>query len=165
VDHTLSTKTAKFTSLENLYEYGIGFRNVLKYFSLKITCYIVLNYYPTPTLIQLRVILNRYYPLHILYTYSVCFNLQRALLYLRVLMFGKQVIKSVKNHKFIKPGTRRPKAGVQLVSWNYFYPWCENVRLSVCLSLRLLITSGMMWCDIEPFWLFKQLLGVFLLFI
>ena len=27
MDHTLSVKTAKFTSLENLYEYGIPFRN------------------------------------------------------------------------------------------------------------------------------------------
>ena len=30
VDHTLSTKTAKFTSLENLYKYGIQYLQILE---------------------------------------------------------------------------------------------------------------------------------------
>ena len=37
--------------------------------------------------------------------------------------------------------------------------------MCVCLPPRLLITSGVIWCDIEPLWLVKQVLGVSLSFI
>jgi len=42
---------------------------------------------------------------------------------------------------------------------------CVCVCVCVCLPPRLLITSGMIWCDIEPLWLVKQVVGVSLSFI
>jgi len=53
--------------------------------------------------------------------------------------------------------------------------WCDwflefflpvmRVCVFVCPPLRLLITSGLIWYDMEPLWLVKQVLGIFLLFI
>ena len=48
-----------------------------------------------------------------------------------------------------KPGTRRPQAGACVCV-------CVFVCLHVCLPPRLLITCGMMCCDIDPYdWLNK----------
>ena len=57
---------------------------------------------------------------------------------------------------FFKPGTRRPQAGVHLVSWNCS---CVDVCMCVCVCVcvcpppRLLITSGMIWTPYD--WLNK----------
>ena len=34
-----------------------------------------------------------------------------------------------------------------------------KVCVSVCLPPRLVITSGMMWCDVDPIWLGKILIN------
>jgi len=67
--------------------------------------------------------------------------------------------------KLFKPGACRPKAGAHLVSWNYFCPRCLYACVCVCPPPMLLITSGVIWCDIELLWLVKQVLGVSLSFI
>ena len=58
-----------------------------------------------------------------------------------------------------KPGAHRPVAGARLVSYNCF---CVDVCMCVCLCVcpppRLLITSSMMWCDIDSRRLVKQVL-------
>ena len=38
---------------------------------------------------------------------------------------------------------------------------CLYVYVFVCLPSRLLITSGMMWCDNDPTWLDKQVLQLY----
>jgi len=42
---------------------------------------------------------------------------------------------------------------------------CVCVCVCVCPPPRLLITNGVIWCDIELLWLVKQIVGVFLSFI
>ena len=39
---------------------------------------------------------------------------------------------------------------------------CLHVCVCVCLPLRLLITSGMMWHDIDPMWLVKKFYGFYM---
>jgi len=66
--------------------------------------------------------------------------------------------------QLVKPGAHWPKAGARLVSWNCFCPRCEYA--CVCVSApKLLIASGVIWCDIESLWLVKQVLGFSLSFI
>ena len=53
-----------------------------------------------------------------------------------------------KLHAIFKPGARRPVAGAHLVSWNCF---CADVCMCVfvCPPPRLLITSAVMWRDMD----------------
>ena len=82
------------------------------------------------------------------------------------------------------------QASVHLFSWNYFCPWCSvsvcvcvcvcvctrvcvrvcvhvcvcvHVRAYVCVfpPTRALITIVVIWYDIDPVWLVKQVLGIF----
>ena len=47
----------------------------------------------------------------------------------------------------------QPKAGTHLVSYNHF---STKIKMYLCPPLRLLITSGMMQCDMDPYdWLNK----------
>ena len=59
----------------------------------------------------------------------------------------------------VKPGVRRPQASARLVSWNCF---CADtsvcVRVFVWPPPRLLITSGVMWHDMDSIRLVKQIL-------
>ena len=63
-----------------------------------------------------------------------------------------------KRECFIRPGVCRPQDTPGflelLLSVNVCMHVCVRVRLRVCLPLRLLITSGMMWFDIDSYdWL------------
>ena len=58
-----------------------------------------------------------------------------------------------------KPGARRPVAGASLVARNWYCPqvcMCLCVCVCVCSPLRLVITSGMMWCNIDAIWLVNK---------
>jgi len=61
-------------------------------------------------------------------------------------------------------------AGQRLVlTWFHEIAFVHDVCMCTCVCVcpppRLLITSSMIWYDIEPVWLVKQALGVSLLFI
>ena len=44
-------------------------------------------------------------------------------------------------------------------SWIAFvWEVCIRMRVCMCPPLRLLLTSGIMWHDMEPLWLVKQVL-------
>ena len=49
---------------------------------------------------------------------------------------------------------------VHLVSWNHF---CSHINMcvSVCFPLRVLITSGVIWCHTGWVWLVKPILQLF----
>ena len=65
------------------------------------------------------------------------------------------------NINLFKSGARRPMASACLVSYNCFCAnVCKCVSMFVCPSPRLLITSGLMWCDMDPIQLIKQVLRV-----
>ena len=54
------------------------------------------------------------------------------------------------------PGMRQPVAGAHLVYQNYF---CVDICICVCISpLRLLVISGVMWHNMDPVSLVKQVL-------
>ena len=60
-----------------------------------------------------------------------------------------------------KPDACRPQAGACLVSWNFFCAdvcMCVYVCVCLCPPPRLLITSGMMWRDMDSIRLVKQIL-------
>ena len=48
-----------------------------------------------------------------------------------------------------------------LVFWNCFGSHVSMCVLCVCLPSRALITSGVIWCDINCVWLVKQVLRLF----
>ena len=72
-------------------------------------------------------------------------------------MYSRAVMSLSNDINFVKPGAHRPQAGARLVSWNCF---CADVcmRVCVCLPPRLLITSGVMWRDMDLMRLVKQVL-------
>ena len=61
-------------------------------------------------------------------------------------------------YNLIKPGARSrlaPGFLELLLSMNVCVRVCLHVCVFACLPLRLLITSGMIWCDIDPIRLVK----------
>ena len=64
---------------------------------------------------------------------------------------------------FVKPGVYRPQVHepcVLKLLWFtcQFMSLCVCVCVCVCSPLKVLIASGMMWCDIDHVWLVKQVL-------
>ena len=56
--------------------------------------------------------------------------------------------KYLTERNILKPGMHRPQAGMCLISYDCF---CADVCMCMCVCLppRLLITSGVMWCDMN----------------
>ena len=82
---------------------------------------------------------------------------------------AKQHSKKFWNHhnmsfENFKPGMCRLQSGMHLL-FLVCMPVCVCVCVSVCPPPRPLVTSGMIWFDIDCVWLVKQVLQLFPLFI
>ena len=73
---------------------------------------------------------------------------------------SKLLSQFLQNLYIFKPGAHQPKDSARLVSWNWFGQ-CISMCKCVCPPPRPLITSDVIWCDIDHVWLVKQVLQLF----